>query len=409
MSEVINFGCRLNAYESQAISNMLIDSNITNAIVFNTCAVTSAAEKDARKAIRKAKKQHPDKKIIVTGCAAQLESNKFALMSEVDKVIGNSFKHDATAYLSSEPKIIIRDIMQDKEVAYNQIVSSFEDKTRAFLQVQNGCKHRCTFCIIPFARGNSRSVDPRRVIEEVKKIFKNGYNEIVLSGVDTTSYGDDFETPLKLGTLCKIILDEVPDLPRLRLSSVDVAEIDEDIIDLIKNNARFMPYLHISAQSGDNMILKRMKRRHTREMLIDFCHEMRVFRPEIAFGSDIIAGFPTENDAMFQNTCDMLEQSEMIFNHIFTYSERKNTPAAKMPAVAMEVRKERTRILINQTTQQMQKFMQNMIGTNQEILCENGGIGRCKNFAPVKIDNDYRKGQIIERKILGLQEKVLLI
>ncbi len=407
-SKVINFGCRLNAYESEAIKQMLLTNNIENSIVFNTCAVTKEAESQARQQIRKLKRENPDKKIIVTGCAAQINSAQFTNMSEVDRVIGNSFKHDSEAYVvASDLKVISRDIMQDKTIAENNIVTNFEDKTRAFLQVQNGCDHRCTFCIIPFGRGNSRSIEPRRVINEVRQMIKNGYKEIVLTGVDTTSYGNDFENKIKLGELCKMILEEFPELPRLRLSSVDVAEIDNDIIDLIANEKRFMPYLHISAQSGDNLILKRMKRRHTREMIIDFCNQMRSLRPEIAFGSDIIAGFPTETDEMFANTEDMIEKTGMIYNHIFSYSERDGTPAAKMPQVDYAIRKLRTKKLIEQSSKQMNDFLEKMVGTTQKIICEYGNSGRCENFAPVKIIGNYIQGQIVEYKILSVKNNML--
>ena len=409
-SEIINFGCRLNAYESQAIKQMLAKNNLQDAIVFNTCAVTKEAEKQARQQIRKLKRENPDKKIIVTGCAAQVNSAQFEAMPEVDRIVGNSLKHDIESYiLIDNIKVKTRDIMQDKKVAENEIVTNFEDKTRAFLQVQNGCDHRCTFCIIPFGRGNSRSVEPRRVINEVRTMIQNGYKEVVLTGVDTTSYGNDFENPIKLGELCKIILEEFSELPRLRLSSIDVAEIDDDIVDLIANEKRFMPYLHISAQSGDNLILKRMKRRHTREMLIDFCNKMRKLRPEIAFGSDIIAGFPTENDEMFANTQDMMAQTGMVYNHVFSYSQRDGTPAARMPQVDYNIRKTRTKQLIDQTNKQLNYFLQTMIGTTQKVLCEYGNTGRCENFAPVKIVGEYTQGQIVEYKILGINNNMLIV
>lgn len=411
-AEVINFGCRLNAYESESIKKILSENKVNDILVFNTCSVTKEAERQARQAIRKAKRNNPDKRIIVTGCAAQTNPDQFKKMPEVDTIIGNAIKYDPNLYINDgankdgEKRVFINDIMLETKVAHNPIISSFEDKTRGFLQVQNGCNHRCTFCIIPFGRGNSRSVEPRRVVEEAKAMRANGYLEIVLTGVDTTSYGADFDNKISLGQLCKMILSEVNDLPRLRLSSIDVAEIDEDILDLLANEKRFMPYLHISIQSGDNLILKRMKRRHTREMVMDFCNKVKKMRPDVAFGSDIIAGFPTESEEMFKNTSDLLKSSNIVYNHVFTFSPRSGTPAARMPQVDHAIRKERTSILINQTKEQMNSFLKSMIGTKQSVLIEKDGIGRCENFAPVKLTGEY--GKIINVKITNCIDGFLI-
>ena len=296
--EVLTFGCRLNIYESEIIKNNLAKSKLENVVVVNTCAVTKEAEKQARQAIRKIKRQDPSKTIIVTGCAAQNTPEMFASMSEVDKVIGNEEKLSDANYFIGEERVAVNDIMSIKETA-NHLVKSFEGKARAFIQVQNGCDHRCTFCMIPYGRGNSRSVPIGVIAEQVRMLVAENYHEIVLTGVDVTAYGADLPGSPTFAQMIRRILALVPSLQRLRLSSIDVAEIDDDLFDLIAYNQRIMPHFHISLQAGDNMILKRMKRRHNREQIVEFCNKLRSIRPDVSFGADIIAGFPTETDEMF--------------------------------------------------------------------------------------------------------------
>lgn len=391
-TSVVNLGCRLNGYESSVIDKILQTKNIDNLLIVNTCAVTAEAEKQSRQAVRKLKRENPDKKIIVTGCAAQINPSQFSSMSEVEVVLGNDNKMNDTIYqqislndvLTTE-KAIINDIMSIKETAMHMIPLE-QDRSRAFLQIQNGCNHRCTFCIIPYGRGNSRSVPVGQVIENIKQLVDAGYNEVVLTGVDATEYGLDLPGAPRLGNLCKRILHSTS-LRRLRLSSIDVAEIDDDLKDLIKSESRFMPYFHISLQSGDNLILKRMKRRHTREDVLEFCEFVRKYRPDAGFGADIICGFPTENDAMFSNTKNLVCEAQIPYLHVFTYSARKGTPAARMPQVELQIRKDRTKELISVGKDVLNSFLNSMIGSKVSIIGEVGGVGKSENFAPVKIEN----------------------
>lgn len=316
--DIITFGCRLNIYESEIIRDNLQKSGLENVTVINTCAVTKQAEKQARQAIRRLKKEHPEKRIIVTGCAAQNTPEMFASMKEVDKVIGNEEKLSDKNYNFDEERVIVNDIMSVKETA-NHLVKSFEGKARAFIQVQNGCDHRCTFCMIPFGRGNSRSVPIGVIVEQVRSLHASGYQEIVLTGVDVTAYGADLPGAPTFAQMIRRLLALVPELQRLRLSSIDVAEIDDDLFELMAHNKRLMPHFHISLQAGDNMILKRMKRRHNREQVIDFCHKLRSLRPEVSFGADIIAGFPTETDEMFENTRTLIAEAGIQYLHVFPY------------------------------------------------------------------------------------------
>jgi threonylcarbamoyladenosine tRNA methylthiotransferase MtaB len=422
-NQVITFGCRLNTFESELIKQAVEASEQKNLIVFNSCAVTSEAERQLRQSIRKAAKNNPDAKIIVTGCAAQINPEKYAKMSEVNLVLGNIEKSESKSYLPNQKssKIIKPNINQDSEIIHkdkifkdtfkpassffdikdqekilvNDIMSisktaehlvlDFEGRNRAFVQIQNGCNHRCTFCIIPYGRGNSRSVGFGQIVEQIKKLVDAGYKEIVLTGVDITDYGKDLVGDLTLAKMIKRLLKLVPELPRLRLSSVDVAEIDDNLFDIIKNEERFMPYFHISLQSGDNIILKRMKRRHTREHVLNFCDKARKLRNDVAFGSDIIAGFPTENDEMFLNSLNLISEAGLVFNHIFPYSIREGTPAAKMPQVNGQIKKQRAKQLREATTKELNKFLTTMIGSNQKILLENGNIGRCENFVQIQL------------------------
>ena len=409
--EISTFGCRLNIYESEAIKEQLKDIKFEDdVIVFNTCAVTKEAEKQAVQAIRKAKREHPDKKIIVTGCAAQLDPNKFALMPEVDKVLGNQEKLDKDNYtLSSKPdemKIIVNDIMSVKDTA-SHIVSSFEGKIRSFVQIQNGCNHRCTFCTIPLARGNSRSVPIAGIVDQAKKLIDNGYKELVLTGVDLTDFGKDLPGTPSLGEMVQRLLKLVPDLPMLRLSSLDVAEIDPLLFELMAYEPRLMPYVHISVQAGDNMILKRMKRRHNREQVIEFCHKLRNLRPETVFGADMIAGFPTETEEMFQNSFDLISQAGLQLLHVFPYSSRQNTPAARMPQVVKKVRKERAEKLRNEGMDELKKFLNNSIGKTYKTIVEQEYLGRTENFLQVKLPKASTEGDIINMEITGYEDKYL--
>lgn len=392
--EVVTFGCRLNFYESEAIKSKLQTSGLEDVIVFNSCAVTKEAERQVRQAIRKAHREKPEHQIIVTGCAAQINPELYAAMPEVNQVLGNEEKFHAELYQKPEAEVLVNDIMSVKETA-SHMVSHFDGKARAFVQVQNGCDHRCTFCIIPYGRGNSRSVPLGEVSEQVQLLVEQGYNEVVLTGVDISDYGKDLPGSPSLGQMMKRVLKCVPDLPRLRLSSIDVAEIDDDILDLIANEKRFMPYLHISLQAGDNMVLKRMKRRHTREQVIEFCNKARELRPEITFGADIITGFPTETDEMFENTMDLVRETGISFLHVFPYSEREGTPAAKMPAVPVHIRKERAKRLRALGEENLAKTFANYVGTTQSVIVEKANIGRMENFLPVKLDGEFEVGEIV--------------
>ena len=339
MTEIVTFGCRLNAYESEAIRLRAREAGLNDAIIFNTCAVTAEAVRQSRQAIRKARRENPNSRIIVTGCAAQTEPQTYAGMQEVDLVLGNAEKLDAKSYFINE-RVRVNDIMSVRETA-SQMVDSFDGRTRAFLQVQNGCDHRCTFCIIPYARGNSRSVGVGEVIAEARRLTEAGFPEIVLTGVDLTSYGHDLPGTPSLGALVRKILKLVPELKRLRLSSIDSIEADDELMRAIAEEERLMPHFHLSAQSGDDMILKRMKRRHARKDTIEFCDAVRRLRPDVAFGADLIAGFPTETDAMFENTKALIGDAGLSYLHIFPFSPRKGTPAARMPQVAKPLVKER--------------------------------------------------------------------
>ncbi len=353
--EVVTFGCRLNTYESEVMKREADSAGLgelkDGAIIFNTCAVTSEAVRQARQAIRKARRDNPEARIIVTGCAAQTESAKFEAMDEVDLILGNEEKLKANSYrmlpdfgVNQFEKVRVNDIMEVRETA-SHMVDAIEGRARAFVQVQNGCDHRCTFCIIPYGRGNSRSVPMGGVIDQVKRLVDNGYAEVVLTGVDMTSYGPDLPGSLRLGKLVKTVLSQVPDLQRLRLSSIDSIEADEDLMEAIANEKRLMPHLHLSLQAGDDMILKRMKRRHLRDDSIRFCEDVRALRPDIVFGADIIAGFPTETEEMFANSMKIVEECGLTHLHVFPYSAREGTPAARMPQVRREIVKDRAKRL----------------------------------------------------------------
>ena len=415
--DVVTFGCRLNTYESEVMKREADAAGLgtleNGAIIFNTCAVTSEAVRQAKQAIRKARRDNPQARIIVTGCAAQTGAGEFAAMDEVDLVLGNEEKLKSNSYrmlpdfgVNQFEKVRVNDIMEVRETA-SHMVDAIEGRARAFVQVQNGCDHRCTFCIIPYGRGNSRSVPMGGVIEQVKRLVGNGYNEVVLTGVDMTSYGPDLPGNLRLGKLVKTILKEVPDLPRLRLSSIDSIEADEDLMDALANEKRLMPHLHLSLQSGDNMILKRMKRRHLRENSIEFCENVRRIRPDIVFGADIIAGFPTETDEMFENSIRIVEECGLTHLHVFPFSPREGTPAARMPLVNRRIVKARAARLRAAGDAAYTGHLHGLVGTRQKILIEREGLGRTEGFTLVGIHGGT-PGQIIERMINGHDSDKLL-
>ncbi|MEQ1705614.1 MAG: tRNA (N(6)-L-threonylcarbamoyladenosine(37)-C(2))-methylthiotransferase MtaB [Rickettsiales bacterium] len=406
--KIINFGCRLNIYEGEIIKQNAAEAGLENAIIFNSCAVTAEAERQVRQSIRKARKENPEAKIIVTGCGAQINPKAYADMPEVDKVIGNEEKLKSQSYSllttdnwqQTTEKILVNDIMSVKETA-SHLVASFDGKARAFVQVQNGCDHRCTFCIIPFGRGNSRSVPMGEIVAQVRGLVETGYNEVVLTGVDISDYGKDLPGAPTLGSMCRRLLNLVPDLKRLRISSIDAVEVDSDLLDLFANEPRLMPHIHISLQAGDDMILKRMKRRHGRSDIIKFCQNLRALRPDIVFGADIIAGFPTETDEMFQNTLDLVNETGLIYLHVFPYSARAGTPAAKMPQVAKAIRKERAAKLREAGEVNLQKYLESQIGVTSEILVEKGRIGKTPQFAPVELDRECEAGSTVNCVITG--------
>ncbi len=400
--EIITFGCRLNTYESEVIKGVLQKSQQQNVIVFNTCAVTKEAERQAMQAIRKARRNNPDKKIVVTGCAAQINPAKYTAMPEVDQVLGNQEKLVAKNYLSisNNERVKVNDIMSITDTAVH-MVDSFDGKTRAFIQIQNGCNHRCTFCIIPYGRGNSRSVAIGAIVEQVKLLVKQSFREIVLTGVDITDYGLDLPGKPTLGQMIKRLLILVPDLPRLRLSSIDVAEIDDGLFELIVNEPRLMPHIHISLQSGDNLILKRMKRRHTRENVIEFCQRVRSRRPEVTFGADIIAGFPTETDEMFNNTLRLINEAGIQYVHTFTFSEREGTPAARMPQVDLPIRKKRARLLREAGQNELDLFIKCNLNKLYQVIIEQNNFGHTENFLKVQFQQKLEPGIIVAARIIS--------
>jgi threonylcarbamoyladenosine tRNA methylthiotransferase MtaB len=396
---VVTFGCRLNIYESEVMKDHAAKAGLDDAIIFNTCAVTAEAERQARQAIRRARRENPDAKIIVTGCAAQVNPKAFSDMAEVNQVIGNDLKLKAETWAQpSTERVVVNDIMSVKETA-RHMISGFESHARAFVQVQNGCDHRCTFCIIPFGRGNSRSVPMGEIVDQVRKLVAAGYNEVVLTGVDITSYGPDLPGRPQLGQMIRRLLALVPELPRLRLSSLDPVEIDDDLWNLIADEPRFMPHLHLSMQAGDDMVLKRMKRRHLRHHLMEVCDKARSLRPDIVFGADIIAGFPTETDDMFENTLRAVEECDLTFLHVFPYSPRPGTPAARMPQVDGALRKARAKRLRDLGDRQLEKHLRTLAGKTLPVLMERGGRGRTPYFSEVEVEGETRTGELVMVKL----------
>ncbi len=400
-------GCRLNAYETEAMKDLAAKAGVENAVVVNTCAVTAEAVRKARQEIRKLRRDNPDARLIVTGCAAQTEPETFAAMDEVDLVLGNTEKMQAGTWNDMGPDFIgqtervqVDDIMSVTETAAH-LIDGFGTRSRAYVQVQNGCDHRCTFCIIPYGRGNSRSVPAGVVVDQIKRLVDKGYNEVVLTGVDLTSWGADLPANPRLGDLVMRILRLVPDLPRLRISSIDSIEADEALMQAISTENRLMPHLHLSLQAGDDMILKRMKRRHLRDDAIAFCEEARRLRPEITFGADIIAGFPTETEAMFENSLRLVEDCNLTWLHVFPYSARAGTPAARMPAVDGRAIKSRAARLRDAGDKAVARHLAAQIGKSHNILMENPRMGRTEQFTEVTFDSDQPEGQIVTAEITG--------
>lgn len=416
--EIITFGCRLNAYESEVMRDNALAAGLSNAIIVNTCAVTGEAMRQARQAIRKARRQHPDAQLIVTGCGAQVDPAMFADMKEVDHVIGNAEKMKPQSFvdlaIGSAEKVQVNDIFSVTETA-GHLIEGFEGKARAFVQIQNGCNHRCTFCIIPYGRGNSRSVPAGEVVDQIRRLVDNGYGEVVLSGVDITSWGADMPGAPTLGRLVQQILIHVPDLPRLRISSIDSIEVDAPLFEAMVSEQRLMPHLHLSLQAGDNMILKRMKRRHSREDAIRFCTDIRARRPDIVFGADIIAGFPTETDEMFAQSMALVSECDLTWLHVFPYSEREGTPAARMPQLPHSVRKERAARLRALGDRQVERFLDAQCGKTVPVLIErrveSGGqaaaLGHSPHFAPVHIEGAWQPGDMVTVTIAGRDGSIL--
>ncbi|MDD1530961.1 tRNA (N(6)-L-threonylcarbamoyladenosine(37)-C(2))-methylthiotransferase MtaB [Bradyrhizobium sp. WBOS7] len=406
--DIVTFGCRLNAFEAEVMRREAEAAGLEDTIVINSCAVTNEAVAQARQSIRKLKRERPGARIVVTGCAAQTQAAMFADMAEVDRVLGNDDKMRASAWqetrsaldLGACEKIAVSDIMAVREMAPHLVDGYASGLPRVFVQVQNGCDHRCTFCIIPYGRGNSRSVPMGAVVEQVRALAMRGHAEIVLTGVDLTSYGADLPGAPKLGLLTKQILRHVPELKRLRISSIDSIEADDDLLDAIAEDARLMPHLHLSLQSGDDMILKRMKRRHSRQDAIAFCDQVRRLRPDVVFGADIIAGFPTETEEMFSRSLDLVEACGLTFLHVFPYSPRPGTPAARMPQVAGPAVKERAKRLRAAGEAALRKRLQAEVGKTRQVLIESEAQGRTEHYLPVAIAGE-RVGSVVPRTITG--------
>lgn len=397
-------GCRLNAYETEAMKDLATRAGLDNTIVVNTCAVTQEAVRKARAAIRRHRREDPHARIVVTGCAAQIDPEGFAAMEEVDHVIGNTEKMQAGAWAglaaNEAARIEVNDIMAVQETA-GHLIDGFGTRSRAYVQVQNGCDHRCTFCIIPYGRGNSRSVPAGVVVDQIKRLVQGGYREVVLTGVDLTSWGQDLPGTPPLGNLVRRILRLVPDLPRLRISSIDSIEADPDLMEAIATESRLMPHLHLSLQAGHNMILKRMKRRHLRDDAIRFCEEALSLRPEMTFGADIIAGFPTETEEMFVASLALVEECKLTWLHVFPYSPRPGTPAARMPQVDGVAIRDRAARLRAAGEAQVARHLAEQVGQTHKILMENPRMGRTEQFTEVRFDTDQPEGRIVAARITG--------
>ena len=410
---ILTFGCRLNAFESEVIRGHAAAAGLEDAIIVNSCAVTAEAERQVRQSIRRARRDNPDAHIIVTGCAAQINPNRYAVMDEVDRVIGNDEKLRADTWsgIGDAPRVSVNDIMTVRETAPH-LIAGFEGRARAFVEIQQGCDHRCTFCIIPFGRGNNRSVPIGVIVGQVRTLVEQGYREVVLTGVDITDYGRDLPGTPQLGEMIKRLLTRVPNLPRLRLSSVDPAEIDDALLGLIADEPRLMPHFHISVQSGDDLILKQMKRRHSRADIERFVNRVRRLRPDAVFGADIIAGFPTETELAFANSVSLVEDCGLTWLHVFPYSERPGTPAARMPQLPGDVRKERAAVLRTAGAARVQRFLDTQIGSVADVLVEKDAAGRTPHFANVRIDgaSDGKPadGVIVPARIVARDNDLLI-
>jgi threonylcarbamoyladenosine tRNA methylthiotransferase MtaB len=419
--DILTFGCRLNTYESEVIRREAAGAGLDDVVVVNTCAVTGEAVRQARQAIRKLRRERPTVKIVVTGCAAQTEPATFAGMAEVDRVIGNEEKLHGKAWaetrtafarapdfgVAAEEKVAVNDIMAMRETAAH-LIEGLEGHARAFVQVQNGCDHRCTFCIIPFGRGNSRSVPMGEVVAQIRRLADNGYREVVLTGVDLTSYGAGLPGAPKLGLLVKQTLKHVPELQRLRLSSIDSVEADRDLLDAFANDARLMPHLHLSLQAGDDLILKRMKRRHSRAKAIAFCESLRRLRPGVVFGADIIAGFPTETEEMFLRSLDLVDECGLTHLHVFPFSPRPGTPAARMPQVARGIVKERAKRLRAKGDEVLGHHLDAQVGMTRRVLAEARQTGHTEHFTPVRLAAPAEPGIILDLAIAGHDGRQLI-
>jgi threonylcarbamoyladenosine tRNA methylthiotransferase MtaB len=408
--ETITLGCRLNLYESEAMRNLAEDAGLSNVVLVNTCAVTGEAVRQARQTIRRARKQKPDALIVVTGCAAQIDPGMFAAMPEVDRVIGNAEKAEPKTFVAlaggQTERVLVNDIMSVRETA-GHLIDGVQDRARAYVQVQNGCDHRCTFCIIPFGRGNSRSVPAGEVVAMIGRLVAKGVPEVVLSGVDMTSWGADLPGQPTLGDLVQRILKLVPDLKRLRLSSVDAVEIDDTLFRLFAEEERMMPHLHLSLQHGADMILKRMKRRHTRDDAIKLAARLRAARPDIAFGADLIAGFPTETEAHFADSLALVDEVSLAFLHVFPFSPRPETPAARMPQLDKATIKARAALLRDKGQQALAAYLDSQIGTTQTVLIERDGKGRLNSFAEIQVPGG-QAGALIQAHVTGREDGYLL-
>jgi threonylcarbamoyladenosine tRNA methylthiotransferase MtaB len=411
---IVTFGCRLNAYESEVIRRRASEDGLSDAIVFNTCAVTNEAVRQARQAIRKARRERPGAKLIVTGCAAQIDPAAFAGMAEVDLVLGNAEKGQAGAYKAVAPvagvepaRVRVNDIMSVRETA-GHLIDGLKDRARAYVEVQNGCDHRCTFCIIPYGRGNSRSAAAGEVVEQVRRLAAEGYREVVLTGVDVTSWGADLPGQPTLGQLVARILKLVPELPRLRLSSIDAAEIDPDLMRCLAEEPRLMPYLHLSLQAGDDMILKRMKRRHSRADALKLVREVRAVRPDVAFGADLIAGFPTETEEMFENTLRLVDEADLAFLHVFPFSPRPGTPAARMPPVKRDVVKARAARLRAAGEAGLERHLARQAGRILSALVERPGAARADDFTEIAFTGEAVVGELATVRVSGHDGRRLL-
>ena len=408
---IINLGCRLNICEGEIIKSLASKNELDNFTIINSCAVTQKAEKKVNYEIRKAKKKFPNKKIVLTGCAAQISPQKYAAMEEIDYVIGNNEKLDSKTWSSIKKSrsVQVKDIFENNDISHH-LIEKFEGKARAFIEIQQGCDHRCTFCIIPFGRGNNRSIPVGVIINRIKLLVQNGYKEVVLTGVDITDYGKDLPGDPNLFQLVKRILSLVPDLKQLRFSSMDCAEISSDFWPLLENH-RVMPHFHLSLQAGNDLILKRMKRRHSRKQAIDFCHKVKKIRSDVVFGADIIAGFPTETDEMFKESIKLIDECNLTHLHVFPFSPRQSTPAASMPQISKEVIKNRAKILRDCGNKNLSKYLNQQIGRKATMLVEEvdptGSYGKSQHFTKIHIDKELPEGLIVNCKIYKMNENIL--